>query len=700
MTTLSLKYSEDDRIIRLTIDSQGPVNTIDAEMTASLEKILEEVEGLDAGGIVIDSAKKGSFITGADLEELFGEGPKGIEESLAGLGGVLDKLSKVRVPVVAVLDEQAAVGGGFELLLRCCDHVFATRRSSFGFPEANLGLVPAVGGIYILPRITGLEAALNLVFRGRTVKTEQLAATGMATLCGSGELMDKALMWLKGHGAKSDRVANPAGMKIEPEDASEREKILGRYRKRAEVSPHRPWLNAAVRLFEAALDKGYEEFIGKNAEEFQEISGHQNSKNKVDFYFLKTFKFPRLITIDKDSAVNCDRIGIIGSGLMGSGIAQVSADRGIKVTLMDVSEEVVQGSIEKLRKALGGLVKKGRWTEKRMNACMDNLSIATSLEAFRDFPLVIEAVPENLELKKKFVGDIHKLNENIIFASNTSSLPIGDIAQGTSRPDQVVGMHFFSPVPLMELLEVIEGKETSKSSTATALLLGKRMGKTNILVGDGPGFYTSRTFSSGLLYGGFYAVEAGADPWHVDKIGVRAGFPRGPLHMFCSVGGIIPYHAGQFMEKRLAPRMPVPACLAAAAEAGYVGAGGEKGFYKDEAGRIPDESVLDVLVRKKGLPVPDDDEIADILLLGMVNEAFHILGEGILRDYASMDIGGVLGIGFPDCFHGPARYASTRGLPDVVRRVEELGQKFSIPQFVVAPELKKLAAMGGTGSLI
>ncbi len=251
----------------------------------------------------------------------------------------------------------------------------------------------------------------------------------------------------------------------------------------------------------------------------------------------------------------------------------------------------------------------------------------------------------------------------------------------------------------MELLEVVEGKQTGTETIATALALGRALGKTCILVGDGPGFYTSRVFSA-FLYGGFHCVEAGATPWEVDRVAVKAGFPRGPIHMFCSVGGMVPYHAGKFMELRYPERFPVPQSMIRTAEAGYVGVGGTKGFYKDEAGTIPDESVMDYLTRKEGVPIPSEEEIEDILLLGMVNEAFWVYGEGILRDLESMEIGSILGIGFPDCFHGPARYASQRGLSNVVARLELMQQKFVIPHLQPAPALRSFVACGVESNLI
>jgi 3-hydroxyacyl-CoA dehydrogenase/enoyl-CoA hydratase/3-hydroxybutyryl-CoA epimerase len=699
MTTVTMSAPDSKKPVRLAVSSDGPVNTIDSGMMASLEALLKDLGGRGAAGIILESRKKGSFITGADMMELFAGGPEGVAAALRRMHAILKGLAGLEGPLVAVLDDQAAIGGGFELLLLVCDHIVATPRSSFGLPEVHFGLVPALGGLYPLARVAGLEMALNMVTRGRTLRTEELAAAGLATACSSEELMEKAEAWIKEHAKRSKRVASPGSMKVMPESEEERKKIVDGYMERAEISPQRPWLPAAVRLLALSTEPDFERFFESNLEEFCALSSHPNTKNKIDFFFLKSFVFPKLARTDPKKAAACPSMGMVGSGLMGAGIAQVAADAGIKVRLMDMDEKIARGAVDAIAGVLQGLVKRGRWTEKRMKKCLANIEVVKGLEQMKDVPLLIEAIPEKMELKQKLAGDVHGLSEDIIFATNTSSLPIGDISKGTSRPDRVVGMHFFSPVPLMELLEVIEGRDSSEETVATAMALGKAMGKTCILVGDGPGFYTSRVFAT-FLYGGFLAVEAGADPWETDRVAVRAGFPRGPLHMFCSVGGMIPYHAGKFMETREPGRLPVPAAMASAAEAGYVGAGGKKGFYRDEAGKIPDESVLDHLARKKGLPVPGERDIEDILLLGMVNEAFWVLGEGILRDLPSMDLGAVLGVGFPDCFHGPARYASMRGLAEVVSRCRELHEKYQVPHMAPAPELVRMTACGVRGSLI
>jgi 3-hydroxyacyl-CoA dehydrogenase / enoyl-CoA hydratase / 3-hydroxybutyryl-CoA epimerase len=391
-------------------------------------------------------------------------------------------------------------------------------------------------------------------------------------------------------------------------------------------------------------------------------------------------------------------LAIIGSGLMGSGIAQVAADNGIKTTLIDVEAETAQRAVEKIQKTLDDLVARGRWPQRRRDAAMANLSVSADYSVLQDVPVVIECVFEDLQLKQTILGKVQEANPRAIFASNTSTIPMAEISGACSHPEQVVGMHFFSPVALMQLLEVIEGPQSSPAAVATAVTLGRAMGKTVILVNDGPGFYTSRTFASYVI-GGFRLAELGLSPWEVDRLALTAGFPQGPLHVYGTAGGNVVYHASRFLVSHLQGRLTVPPSLMKMYEAGFVGAG-KPSFYLDDRKLVPNEAAAELIVRAEGLPIPRPEEAQDILLLGMVNEAFWCMSEGVLKDYYSMDLGAALGIGFPDCWHGPARYVGLKGVKAVKQRLTELSEKFAMPDLRPAPEFDSLVACGVDSNLI
>jgi 3-hydroxyacyl-CoA dehydrogenase/enoyl-CoA hydratase/3-hydroxybutyryl-CoA epimerase len=270
-----------------------------------------------------------------------------------------------------------------------------------------------------------------------------------------------------------------------------------------------------------------------------------------------------------------------------------------------------------------------------------------------------------------------------------------EIAAKSDRPEQVVGMHYFSPVPLMPLIEIIRGPQTSEIALATAVVAGQQQGKTCIVMGDGPGFYTSRTFGVYVMTG-FYLAEMGIDPWEVDRLAMEAGFPQGPLHIYGTAGGNVIYHAGSYMKSKRPELMAVPESLVKMYEADYWGAG-KPCFYKEG---VPDEAAKQFIVRNESLPTPEREEAKEMLLLGMVNQAFCCLDEGVVENYFSMDLAAVLGIGFPDCWHGPGRYVSQKGVKATLDALQRIYDKYGIAFFKPAKEFERLVACGVDSGLI
>jgi len=687
------------RIATFTIDTAGPVNTVGQRFIADLERATAKAVSDDVRGVILVSGKKRSFLDGANLKELTTDATPGtLRHVVLMFQEVLAALAKSPFPVVAVLDGQTALGGGFELLLWGCDHVLATASSKMGLPEVNVGLFPAGGGTQILPRIVGFKAAVDAILNGRVSSAEDYAKSDFLTLGASGELKEEAVRWIDGHQSVINRNYDPSSQSADQSTSQEKTKVLADARKRYGISPYRPYISAALDSMEAGLGMPFDEAARGDVDLFVPLFDNPNSRNKIDLFFLASSVGPKLAKVDQRKAVAVGGLAIVGSGLMGTGIAQVAADSGIKTTLIDVDAETARRGVERIETALDGLVAGGRWPKARKDAAMANLTSIDDYSVLQGIPLVIESVFEDLLVKQKVLAKVQEINPKAIFASNTSTLPMAEISSVSARPEQVVGMHFFSPVPLMPLLEVIQGPKSSPEAVATAVTVGRAMEKTVILVGDGPGFYTSRTFAS-YVVNGFRLAELGISPWEVDRLALVAGFPQGPLNVYGTAGGNVIYHAAQFLVSRMPGRVSVPASLAKMYEAGFVGAG-KPSFYLDPRKMIPNESAADCIVRAEGLPTPTPQEAQDILLLGMVNEAFWCLSEGVLRDYYSMDLGAVLGIGFPDCWHGPARYVSLKGVKAVTRRMSELADKFTMPWLRPAPEFDVLVACGVEASLI
>jgi len=699
MAEVTYTLDKDSLIGTMVIDTAGPVNTIGERFITDLEKTTAQAVRDNIRGVVIISAKKTSFLDGANLQEIMQDAtPQMIRIVMKRYQDALVTLAKAPFPVVAILDGQTALGGGFELLLWACDHVFSSPGSKVGLPEVNVGLFPAGGGTQTLPKVVGFKTAVEMITQARVSPVGALADTGHVTTCPSGELRENAIAWLLDHQGIVNRNYDPNFQGRDAASAEDKQKAINKARFRYTISPYRPYMLAAIESLEGGLQLPFEEAVARDVDLFVPLMENPFVRNKINLFFLVTSMGPRLAKVDQKAAVKVDTLAIIGAGLMGRGIAQVSAERGVKVLLIDVDENAAQGARDTIDRTLEDLVSRGRWSRERKDKVMGNIVCTADYATLKDIPLVIECVFEDLPLKRKILSKVQEVNPDAIFASNTSTLPMADISAGARRPEQVVGMHFFSPVPLMPLLEVIEGPQSSRAAVATAVTVGRAIGKTVIMVGDGPGFYTSRTFGSYVI-AGFKLAELGVSPWDVDFIALQAGFPQGPLHIYGTAGGSVVYHASSFMATRLPDRVQIPETLERLFKAGYVGAG-KPSFYLDEKNMVRDESVLQHIAVKQGLPVPTREEVEDILLLSMVNEAFWCLSDGVLRDYPSMDLGSVLGIGFPDCWHGPARYVSLKGVKWVKARLEELRDKFELPGLAPAPEFDTLIACGVDSSLI
>ncbi|MBI5250120.1 MAG: enoyl-CoA hydratase/isomerase family protein [Desulfomonile tiedjei] len=699
MPEVAYLLDQASNVATFVIDTAGPVNTIGQQFVTDLEKSSARAVRDGVLGVLIVSGKKKSFLDGANLKEILaGATPQIARQIVQRYQDSLAFLAKCPFPVVAALDGQTALGGGFELLLWACDHVFSSPGSRMGLPEVSVGLFPAGGGTQTLKRVVGFKTAVDMITTARVGGVDAFANSGVFTICAASEMKSRAIRWIEQNQGIVNRNYDPNYEEPDSSSPEDKQVLLNRVRFRYTISPYRPYLVAAIDALEAGLSLPFEEAVRKEVDLFVPLLFHENSRNKIDLFFLVTSLGPKLVRVDPSKAVNVDKLAVIGSGLMGQGIAQVAADKGIKTTLIDIDEAKVKASLKTMTDTLEELVSRGRWSQARKDSVLANLSWTTEYSDLKDVPLVIECVFEDLGLKRKILAQVQAVNPNAVFASNTSTIPMSEISAGAKKPEQVVGMHYFSPVPLMPLLEVIQGPVSSKAAVATAVTAGRAMGKTIILVGDGPGFYTSRTFGN-FVMNGIRLAELGVSPWDVDLLALQVGFPQGPLHIYGTTGGSVIYHASSFMAQRFPGRMNIPATLARLYEADYVGAG-KPCFYLDSRKMTRDESVLQHIVRVEGCPVPTDQEAKDVLLLGMVNEAFWCLSDGVIKDYFSMDLGAVLGIGFPDCWHGPARYVSLKGVSDVKARLEELVAKFNMPALRPAPEFDRLIACGLESSLI
>ncbi|MBN1771118.1 MAG: enoyl-CoA hydratase/isomerase family protein [Deltaproteobacteria bacterium] len=694
-----LTYRRDERtgIATFELDTPGPVNTIGAGLIGELYAAVVRANREGAKGVLLVSAKPRSFLDGANLVEIRKNASAfELEHLVHKLHDAFAALARSPFPVAAALEDQTALGGGCELLLWACDHVFAGEGSKLGLPEVDVGLFPAAGGMEALRRLAGLQMMLDVVLNGRVLPAAELVATGVVTVVPTKEARERARKWLLEHPGVVNRNHDPARRPVDEAARGEWPAMIAKARARCCACPEKPWLRAALDAVEEGLDLPFEEAVRIETRHFAPLIEHPNSQCKIDLFLTVTGVAPRLADPGPAKPRAVDSLAVLGAGLMGRGIAQVCADAGLRVLLLDVDAPTARAGRDRIAADLEPLVKRGKWSAERRERLMGSIEASADRERLAGVPLVIESVFEDLALKRKVLGEVRAANPEIVFASNTSTLPMDELAQGSARPELVVGMHYFSPVPLMPLCEVIRGPRTSPEALATAVAVGRKQKKTVIVVGDGPGFYTSRTFGVYVLTG-FFLAEAGLDPWEVDRLAVEAGFPQGPLDVYGTAGGNVIHHAATAMKERMGDRLDLPESLGRLWKAGYVGAG-KPCFYKER--KEPDRSVLEHLVRRQGAPTPDREEAKEMLLLAMTNEAFRCVDEGILADWYTMDVGAVMGIGFPDCWHGPARYASLRGLRVVRDRLNALHERHGLACFRPAREFDRLLACGVDRGLV
>jgi 3-hydroxyacyl-CoA dehydrogenase / enoyl-CoA hydratase / 3-hydroxybutyryl-CoA epimerase len=577
----------------------------------------------------------------------------------------------------------------------------------------QLGLIPGAGGTQRLPHLIGIAQALDLILTGKSVRAPKARKLGLvdevvpkailveiarrrARELGSGELRierNKVELTLPRllrtdvlqHLALED---NPVGRKILFQQA--RKALL------AKTRGHYPAPERALEAIRIGVEKGPDEGYRAEANYFGELVVGEVSRRLVEIFFA-TQALKKDTGVD-DSSVKprkVEKVGILGAGLMGAGIAYVTADAGIPVRVKDKDDAALGRGLKQITSLFDEGVKRKRlsWREREEKLAL--ITGTTDSSGMKTADLVIEAVFEDLKVKQGVLREVEREAANAVFASNTSSIPIGLIAEGSQRPDRVVGMHFFSPVHRMPLLEIIRGRSTSAETVATVVALGKKIGKTVIVVNDGPGFYTSRILAPYVNEAAFIFNE-GAAVEDIDRALVEFGFPVGPMQLLDEVGIDVGSKVAHIMHEAFGARLAPPPGFEKLVESGRLGRKSKKGFYLygESRNKEVDRSVYDLTSQGQKRSSPPPAEIVERCVLQMVNEAAHCLGEGILRSARDGDVGAVFGLGWPPFRGGPFRYADTLGAAHVVDQLRKHQDRFGA-RFTPAPRLLQLAQTGG-----
>lgn len=692
-------------------DPNEALNTITKKFGEDLLAVVQRVEGDSSiKAAVLSSGKKGSFVVGANIDMLKSiTRAAEIEEMSSRLAKELRALGNKKKPWVAAVDGPA-LGGGFELALACSAIVASDdKKTVLGLPEVQLGLLPAANGMMRIAQRVSIQLALDLALTGKNTRPAKAKKLGLVDeVCPKEVLIDVAAKFaldlaagkIKKKPTKLDAQTltlialekNPAGRALLFKKA--------RQATRAKTKGHYPATEKIIDVLEVFGAKGFDAAAKLEASSFGELVVSETARELIGIFFAtQALKKDKGTDSPNVEPKNVSEVAMLGGGLMGGGIAYVTIHAGISVRLKDKDDAGLGRGLKYVREILDERVKKKAMTPLERDQEFAKLTATTDYSGLKNAEVVIEAVFEDLDLKHKVLRDAEAIMKpDAIFASNTSSIPITKIAEASSRPENVVGMHYFSPVHKMPLLEVIQTKKTSPQVVATAVSLGKKQGKTCIVVNDGVGFYTSRILGP-YMNEAAYLISEGVPADMIDRALVDWGFPVGPIALLDEVGIDVAAHVGPIMLAEFGERMTPPATTAKLIADDRKGRKNGRGFYLygkpgKKGKKEIDPSVYKTLgVEPINTKIPTE-EIQQRCALQMVNEALHCLGERIVRSPRDADIGAIFGLGFPPFRGGPLRYVDSIGAAEVLRRIQGYEDRFG-KRWTPAPILLEKARENG-----
>jgi 3-hydroxyacyl-CoA dehydrogenase/enoyl-CoA hydratase/3-hydroxybutyryl-CoA epimerase len=673
-----------DGVMVVTIDVPGEkVNMLSRALLEDFEALLAQArDGRDVKAVVLRSGKPDNFIAGADIKDFLGIRSALEGETLSRSGqALLDRLAALPVPVVAAI-HGSCLGGGLETALACRYRIASDDpKTVLGVPEVMLGLLPGAGGTQRLPRLVGLANGLDLILTGRSVRASRALRMGLVD-----EVVPAPLLLPVARKAASALAAGT--LPPRRPGITLAEKVLRAvifHRARASVlrktGGHYPAPLEALDAVRRGTAATIEEGLVIEARGFGKLAVTEVSRNLVSIFFAtqeikKDAGYP-----EGTEAREVRKLGVLGAGLMGAGIAGAAADAGVAVRIRDTGAEALGRGLRHAREVFDERRRRGSLSRLEVERRMSRLSTTLDYSGFRRAELVIEAVFEDLEVKRKVLAEAEAATgEDCVYASNTSSLPIGDIGRNARRPGNVLGMHFFSPVHRMPLLEVVVTPRTDPRAVATAAAFGRRIGKHVIVVRDGTGFYTSRALAP-YMNEAAHLLEEGAAVEAIDRAMTGFGFPVGPVALLDEVGIDVGAKVARIMHDAFGERMSPPASMARVLADGRQGRKNRRGFYLYDGEKRVDEGVYR-LISGDGARRPfDERDIQERLVFAFLNEAVLCLEQGILRSARDGDVGAIFGLGFPPFLGGPFRYLDHLGARFAVEVLERLrtrhGGRFS-----------------------
>jgi len=683
-----------EAIAWLTVDNP-PVNPLSSGVRKGLLEGVEAALSDSSVKAIILTGEGRTFISGADIAE-FGKATEG-----PGLHECLTLLESSTKPIIAAING-AALGGGLEVAL-CCDFRIAVPSAQIGFPEVRLGLLPGAGGTQRLPRLIGARKALDLMLSGTSITARRAARLGIIDKVADKDLHQAAIEMalVKAETGELSKIRNEDVPRDRPgEDFSEVFAAARRQsaqRMRGQFAPE-----MIIQCVEAAVNYGdFDAALKLEGELFAKCLAHPQRKAMIHVFFAER-QVAKIPDIPRDIPVReINQAGIVGCGTMGGGIAMCFANVGIPVSVVEKDEKALDRGLAVIRKNYQYQVDRKRISEERMNERMALITGATDYRKLAGADLIIEAIYENLDVKVEIFRQLDAIAApGALIMSNTSGLDVDRMAAATSDPSRVAGMHFFSPANVMRLLEVVRGAQSSAETIATAMKVGRKLGKVSVLAGNCPGFIGNRMLAGYTRQAGEMILQ-GASPYEIDRVIGDFGMPMGPFQMFDLVGLDLGWRARKLAKKPLSERPLTTLVPDKLCELERFGQKNGKGFYLyQESSRagVADPEVIAIIEQtasELGIQRREfsDEEILRRCLYPLVNEGAHLLEEGIALRPGDIDIVYINGYGFPAYKGGPMFHADEIGLPSVLADLERFHKEIEgFPE--PAPLLGKLVAQG------
>ena len=688
---MTAQYQVQDGVAVITLDNP-PVNGLGHSTRLGIvEGLSRALDDAAVKAVVITGAGK-AFSGGADIREF--NTPKATQEPT--LHSVIRALEASTKPVVAAI-HSVAMGGGLELALGC-NYRVAAKGAQIALPEVKLGLLPGAGGTQRLPRLIGLEHALNMIVSGTAIPSEKFAGSKLFDEVVDGDVLPAAVKFAQNVAAAPGPYPKVRDLKVRHENA---EGFLAFARNTvAAVAKNFPAPSKCVDAVAASL-KPFEAGLKEEREGFMYLVGTPESRALRHAFFGERAA-SKIPDVPEGTPVRkIERVAVIGAGTMGGGITMNFLNAGIPVTMLEMKQEALDRGVATIRKNYENSAKKGKLTQEKVEQRMGLLTTTMSYDEIKDADMVIEAVFEEMGVKETVFKKLDEvMKDGAILASNTSTLDVNKIAAFTKRPQDVVGMHFFSPANVMKLLEVVRGEKTGKDVLATVMQIAKKIKKTAVVSGVCDGFIGNRMIEQYSRQAG-YLLDEGALPEQVDKAIEKFGFAMGPFRMGDLAGNDIGWaiRKRRYVEK---PEISYSKTADLLCEMGRYGQKTGAGWYDYKAGdrkAYPNEQVnamivqhsADIGVARRKI---SDQEIVERLVYSMVNEAAHILEEGIALRASDIDMVYLTGYGFPLFRGGPMFYADTVGLPNVLAAINKYALGHQGGAWKPAPLLVKLAEEG------